>query len=179
MFLMFNGNSCTLRMDTMQMAGVYSLAGDTLRMQFQNGSAQSWRCFMDGSALILDGSMRFKRQRQPGGQPPYGGQFSQQGQFPLEGVWVAQTPQGQLVSQFQGSRYVYYLNGQPYEQGSFVYYPDGRLQYQTTAGPSAASGASTASSTRASPLPCTAPTAAALPASARPASRSPAPAPRR
>ena len=58
MFLMFNGNSCTLRMDTMQMAGVYSLAGDTLRMQFQNGSAQSWRCFMDGSALILDGSMQ-------------------------------------------------------------------------------------------------------------------------
>ncbi len=137
MFLMFNGNSCTLRMDTMQMAGVYSLAGDTLRMQFQNGSAQSWRCFMDGSALILDGSMRFKRQRQPGGQPPYGGQFSQQGQFPLEGVWVAQTPQGQLVSQLQGGRYVYYLNGQPYEQGSFVYYPDGRLQYQTTAGPPA------------------------------------------
>lgn len=143
MVLTFNGNSCTLRMDTMQMAGVYSLAGDTLRMQFQNGATQTWRCFMDGPDLILDGNMRFKRQGQPGvqqpapGQPPYGGQFPQQGQSPLEGVWVAQTPQGQLVFQFQGSRYVYYVNGQPYEQGSFVYHPDGRLQYQITAGPSA------------------------------------------
>ena len=126
-------------------------AGYTRWLHFRRGEGVGTEVY----DLILDGNMRFRRQGQPGvqqpapgqppyggpqpapGQPSYGGQFPQQGQSPLEGVWVAQTPQGQLAFQFQGSRYVYYVNGQPYEEGSFVYHPDGRLQYQITAGPSA------------------------------------------
>ena len=153
MVIMFNGNACAMRMDRMQMAGVYSLAGDQLRVQFQNGRTMSWRCFMDGPDMILDGSMRFTRQGaggQQGGQPPYGGQNYSGGQqpfpgpqsfggqqSPLEGTWIAQTPQGQLVFQFQGARYVQYFNGQPVEEGTFVYHPDGRLQYQVTQGQAA------------------------------------------
>ena len=153
MVFMFNGNACALSMNGMQMAGTWTLAGDQLRVQFQNGRTMTWRCFMDGPNMILDGSMRFTRQGgggQQGGQPPYGGQQPSPGQppyggqqpfggqqSPLEGTWVAQTPQGQLIFQFQGSRYVQYFNGQPVEEGNFVYYPDGRLQYQITGGQAA------------------------------------------
>jgi len=55
----------------------------------------------------------------------------------LEGFWRAQIPQEQMVFQFQGDRYAFFLNGQPIEEGTFAYLPDGRLQYQITAGPSA------------------------------------------
>ena len=52
----------------------------------------------------------------------------------LEGKWTAVLPQEQMVFQFQGGRYAFFLNGQPIEEGAFVYVPDGRLQYQVTAG---------------------------------------------
>ncbi|MBR5050457.1 MAG: hypothetical protein IKX75_03885 [Desulfovibrio sp.] len=55
-------------------------------------------------------------------------------QHVLEGIWTAQIPQEQMVFQFQGSRYAFFLNGQPLEEGTFAYFPDGRLQFQVTAG---------------------------------------------
>ena len=55
----------------------------------------------------------------------------------LEGIWTAQIPQEQMVFQFQGSRYAFFLNGQPLEEGTFAYLPDGRLQFQVTAGKNA------------------------------------------
>jgi hypothetical protein len=58
-------------------------------------------------------------------------------QHVLEGIWTAQIPQEQMVFQFQGSRYASFLNGQPIEEGTFAYFPDGRLQFQVTAGKNA------------------------------------------
>ncbi len=55
----------------------------------------------------------------------------------LEGEWTAELPQEQMVFQFQGGRYAFFLNGQPLEEGTFAYFPDGRLQYQVTAGKNA------------------------------------------
>ena len=125
----FQGDSCTLRVDSMQMAGRWILSGTQLRVQFQNGSTQSWHCAMAGADLVLDGNMRFRRQ----GMPPLGPNGTGQ-QSPLEGAWTAQIPQGQMVFQFQGGRYASFLNGQPIEEGTFAYFPDGRLQFQVTAG---------------------------------------------
>ncbi|MCR5259929.1 MAG: hypothetical protein K6E40_17495 [Desulfovibrio sp.] len=69
--------------------------------------------------------------------PPASPQGQQGVRHCLEGFWTAQIPQEQIVIQFQGGRYAYFLNDQPIEEGTFAYFPDGRLQFQVTAGKNA------------------------------------------
>ena len=73
MILMFQGNACALGLNGQQMAGVYSLSGNRLFMQFQNGRSISYALGLEGDTLVLDGSVRLARQNAPAfSQPSWG-----------------------------------------------------------------------------------------------------------
>ena len=75
MLLMFMGNICGLSLNGREMYGMWSLSGDRLNMQFQNGKSLSYTVDLRGDSLILDGSVQLTRQAMPGqpGGPAVGG----------------------------------------------------------------------------------------------------------
>ena len=106
MLLMFMGNVCGMALNNQQMYGMWSLAGDRLNIQLQNGKQVSYSVAIQGNSLILDGSIHLTRQAmpnqpggvpnvQPGGQPgpQSGGTWGGQPQQPQGGSWGA--PGGQ------------------------------------------------------------------------------------
>ena len=119
MVLMFMGNVCGMALNNQQMYGMWSLAGDRLNIQFQNGKKVSYGIAIQGNTLTLDGSIRLTRQampNQPGGGVP-GGQPVGQPQQQQPGGWgqPQQQPQpgswGQPQQQPQPSSW-----GQPQQQ---------------------------------------------------------------
>ncbi len=98
--LMFQGNMCGLNMNGQQTTGTWSLAGNRINMQLQNGRSVSYTYALQGDMLILGGSVRLMRQQmlgqntQPGGwnqpqQPNWG-----QPQNPQNGWNQPQQPNG-------------------------------------------------------------------------------------
>lgn len=125
MMFTFMGSSCTLFLNGMQMQGMFSLSGNQLSIQFQNGRSQSYTVALQGDSLILDGQIRLMRQGQQG---------QQMSSSPLDGVWQAQIPQGTYTFNFRGNTYRVLVNGQPTEEGVFTLTPDGQFTYRVTQG---------------------------------------------
>ena len=107
--LMFMGSNCGMGLNGQQLYGMWTLMGDRLTMQFQNGQSLSYTAALQGDTLVLDGNMRLTRQvmpNMPAGQAQQGGwgqpqQQSQGGgwgqpQQPQQGGWgqPQQRPQG-------------------------------------------------------------------------------------
>ncbi|MBQ9537040.1 MAG: hypothetical protein IJU79_04525 [Desulfovibrionaceae bacterium] len=65
MLLMFRGNMCALGLNGQQISGTWSLQGNTLVLQMQNGKRVTYRVQLQGTSLVLDGSVYLQRQGAP------------------------------------------------------------------------------------------------------------------
>ncbi len=63
--LMFKDNKCSMSVNDLQMTGTWNTAGSTLNIQFQNGKSLSYTFAVQGSSLILNGSLKLKKQQMP------------------------------------------------------------------------------------------------------------------
>ncbi len=151
MLLIFQGNNCGMVLNGQQMYGVWSVQGDKLNISFQSGQKVTFQFVLSGDELILDQTVRLRRQNMPGtaGGPgttvqpapapapvpaPQPVQPSPAvGATPLEGSWVTTLQMGQGVMTFRGNQYTFHLNGQMVEAGTFML-GQGVLNYTVTAG---------------------------------------------
>ena len=156
MLLIIQGNTCGMALNGQQKYGVWSVQGDKFNMSFQDGKQVTFQFVLSGDELILDQTVRLRRQNMPniGGVPgtsvqpppapdpapvPQPVQPSPGvGATPLEGSWVTTLPMGQGVMAFRGNQYTFSLNGQMVEAGTFTL-GQGVLNYTVTMGQMAGS----------------------------------------
>ena len=131
--MMFSKGICGLTINGQQIFGPYSVEGNILKVQFNNGRVLNLAFSIDGNTLRLADGTVLIRQNLPGAMPEP--QFQgPSGPSPLEGAWSTSLPNGFVLTfVFQGQSYTCYNNGQKIEAGNFVLNGP-RLEFTVTFG---------------------------------------------
>lgn len=154
LIVMFINGVCGFMLDGKQVYGPYTVQGNRLRVQFNNGQSLDVTFSVQGNTLRFSDGTVLMRQQMPNAigtptpQPAPGSAVwpdgatgpaptPPQGAGPLEGVWATQLPNGaQLVFVITGNLYRVLTNGQLTETGTFILNGN-RLEYAVTSGQAA------------------------------------------
>ena len=138
--MMFMNGICGLTVNGQQFFGPYTVQGNTLTVQFNNGKRLETTFSISGDTLrFADGTTLTRQNIQgpgTGTQDPRPVPLPPSTNNPLEGVWAARLPNGVVIAfVFRGNQYFFLNNGQQTETGTFVLNGN-RLEYTITSGQS-------------------------------------------